>query len=105
MKVCHGPVPHHTSLFPLAACTLLIRANISRRAVRGEEVEPLFKQAALMSDLKLKLAFWDYDRTSALANGAVKLDGVDATFQSATLSRRSSSATFGIVSSMLRNLG
>jgi hypothetical protein len=36
-----------------------------------------------MSDLKLKLAFWDYDRTRALANGAVKIDGVDATFQSA----------------------
>src|ERR1700678_468265 len=36
-----------------------------------------------MSDLKLKLAFWDYDRTRALANGAVKFDGVNATFRSA----------------------
>ena len=36
-----------------------------------------------MSDLKLKLAFWDCDRTRALANGAIKIDGVDATFQSA----------------------
>jgi ABC-type nitrate/sulfonate/bicarbonate transport system substrate-binding protein len=38
-----------------------------------------------MSDLKLKIAFWDYDRTRALADGAVKIDGVDATFQSAPI--------------------
>ena len=29
-----------------------------------------------MSDLKLKVAFWDYDRTRALADGTVKIDGV-----------------------------
>jgi hypothetical protein len=38
-----------------------------------------------MSDLKLKFAFWDYDRTRALADGAVKIDGVDATFHSARI--------------------
>jgi hypothetical protein len=35
-----------------------------------------------MSDLKLKFGFWDYDRTRALADGAVKIDGVAATFYS-----------------------
>jgi hypothetical protein len=35
-----------------------------------------------MSDLHLKFGFWDYDRTRALANGTVKIDGVDATFHS-----------------------
>lgn len=38
-----------------------------------------------MSDLKLDIAFWDYDRTRALADGAVKIDGVDASFQSARI--------------------
>lgn len=35
-----------------------------------------------MSDLKLKIAFWNYDRTRALADGTVKIDGVDASFES-----------------------
>ncbi len=35
-----------------------------------------------MSDLKLDIAFWDYDRTRALSDGTVKIDGVDATFHS-----------------------
>jgi hypothetical protein len=34
---------------------------------------------------KLNVAFWDYDRTRALADGAVKIDGVDATFHSAPI--------------------
>ena len=38
-----------------------------------------------MSDLKLKVAFWDYDRTRALADGAVKIDGVAASFESARI--------------------
>ena len=38
-----------------------------------------------MSDLKLIFAFWDYDRTRALADGTVKIDGVDATFHSARI--------------------
>ena len=33
-----------------------------------------------MSDLKLDFAFWDYDRTRALADGTVKIGGVDASF-------------------------
>lgn len=36
-----------------------------------------------MSDLKLKIAFWNYDRTHALTDGTVKIDGVDASFTSA----------------------
>lgn len=36
-----------------------------------------------MSNLNLKFAFWDYDRTRALADGTVKIDGVDASFHSA----------------------
>ena len=35
-----------------------------------------------MANVKLDIAFWDYDRTSALADGTVKIDGVDATFHS-----------------------
>ena len=30
-----------------------------------------------MSDLNLKIAFWDYDRTRALINGQVKPEGID----------------------------
>ena len=30
-----------------------------------------------MADLKLDIAFWDYDRTRALADGRVKIPGVD----------------------------
>ncbi len=35
-----------------------------------------------MSDHKLDIAFWDYDRTRALADGTVKIDGADARFHS-----------------------
>ncbi len=38
-----------------------------------------------MADTKLGLAFWDYDRTRALVDGTVKIDGVDATFHSAPI--------------------
>lgn len=34
-----------------------------------------------MSDLKLKIGCWDYDRTRALTDGTVKIDGVDASFE------------------------
>jgi 4,5-dihydroxyphthalate decarboxylase len=38
-----------------------------------------------MSDLKLQIAFWQYDRVSALTDGSVKIAGVDASFQSARI--------------------
>ena len=38
-----------------------------------------------MPDLKLDIAFWDYDRTRALANGTVKIPGVEAQFHSAPI--------------------
>ena len=38
-----------------------------------------------MADTKLDLAFWNYDRTSALANGTVRIKGVDSTFHSAKI--------------------
>ncbi len=38
-----------------------------------------------MGDHKLDIAFWNYDRTRALADGAVKIDGVDASFHSARI--------------------
>ena len=38
-----------------------------------------------MTDLKLDIAFWDYDRTRALANGTLKMPKVAATFHSAPL--------------------
>jgi 4,5-dihydroxyphthalate decarboxylase len=38
-----------------------------------------------MADIKLDIAFWDYDRTRALANGRVKIPGVEATFHSAPI--------------------
>jgi hypothetical protein len=34
---------------------------------------------------KLDIAFWNYDRTRLLADGTVKIDGVDATFHSARI--------------------
>ncbi len=38
-----------------------------------------------MADTKLDIAFWDYDRTRALADGTVKIEGVDATYHSAPI--------------------
>ena len=38
-----------------------------------------------MPNQKLDIAFWDYDRTRALADGTVKIDGVDASFHSAPI--------------------
>lgn len=38
-----------------------------------------------MADLKLNIAFWDYDRTRALAGGTVKIPGVAANFHSAPI--------------------
>ena len=38
-----------------------------------------------MSDHKLDIAFWNYDRTRALMDGTVKIDGVDASFHTARI--------------------
>ena len=38
-----------------------------------------------MADFKLDIAFWDYDRTRALVDGTVEIDGVDATYHSAPI--------------------
>jgi 4,5-dihydroxyphthalate decarboxylase len=38
-----------------------------------------------MTDRKLEVAFWNYDRTSALADGTVKIEGADARFHSARI--------------------
>lgn len=38
-----------------------------------------------MTDHKLDIAFWSYDRTRALADGTVRIDGVDARFHSARI--------------------
>ena len=38
-----------------------------------------------MADLKLDIAFWDYDRTRALANGAVRIPGIEGKFHSAAI--------------------
>ena len=38
-----------------------------------------------MTDRKLDIAFWNYDRTQALMNGSVKMDGVDAHFHTARI--------------------
>ncbi len=38
-----------------------------------------------MNDRKLDIAFWDYDRTRALTDGSVKIDGVDARFHTARI--------------------
>lgn len=38
-----------------------------------------------MDNPKIDVAFWDYDRTRALANGTVKIAGTDATFHSAPI--------------------
>ena len=38
-----------------------------------------------MADLKVDIAFWDYDRTRALANGTVRLPGIEPTFHSAPI--------------------
>lgn len=38
-----------------------------------------------MADLKLDIAFWNYDRTRALADGTVKIPNANATFHSAPI--------------------
>ena len=38
-----------------------------------------------MNDLKLDIAFWNYDRTRALADGTVKIAGVNASFHTARI--------------------
>ena len=38
-----------------------------------------------MANIKLDLAFWDYDRTRALANGKVKIPNADTTFHTAPI--------------------
>ena len=38
-----------------------------------------------MNKVKLNIAFWNYDRTRALADGSVKIDGVDASFHSSRI--------------------
>ena len=38
-----------------------------------------------MTNRKLDIAFWNYDRTRLLADGTVKIDGVDAAFHSARI--------------------
>jgi hypothetical protein len=46
--------------------------------------EPAYRETSMIST-KLDLAFWDYDRVRALANGAVKISGVDASFHTAPI--------------------
>ena len=36
-----------------------------------------------MADVKLDIAFWNYDRTRALMDGAIKIDGVEASYHTA----------------------
>jgi hypothetical protein len=43
------------------------------------------KDKPMAANLKLKIAFWNYDRTRALVEGLVKIDGVDASFHSARI--------------------
>ncbi|MDF5716933.1 MAG: hypothetical protein PUP93_24460 [Rhizonema sp. NSF051] len=38
-----------------------------------------------MSDIRLKIGLWNYDCTRALTDGTVKIDGVDASFESARI--------------------
>jgi ABC-type nitrate/sulfonate/bicarbonate transport system substrate-binding protein len=39
----------------------------------------------IMENIKLDIAFWNYDRTRALADGTVKIDGVESTFHTAPI--------------------
>jgi hypothetical protein len=43
------------------------------------------KGIVLMNSPKLDIAFWDYDRTRALSDGTVEIDGVEAAFHSARI--------------------
>ena len=38
-----------------------------------------------MTTQKLEIAFWDYDRARALAEGSVKISGVEARFHTAPI--------------------
>lgn len=38
-----------------------------------------------MAELKLDIAFWDYDRTRALSSGKVKISGVEANYHTAPI--------------------
>jgi len=38
-----------------------------------------------MADMRLDIAFWNYDRTRALTDGAIKIDGVEASYHTARI--------------------
>ena len=38
-----------------------------------------------MNATKLNFAFWNYDRTRPLADGTIKIDGVDASFHTSRI--------------------
>jgi 4,5-dihydroxyphthalate decarboxylase len=38
-----------------------------------------------MAKQPIDIAFWNYDRTQALANGTVKVEGVEANFHTAKI--------------------
>ena len=38
-----------------------------------------------MADMKLDIAFWNYDRTRGLMDGAIKIDGVEARYHTARI--------------------
>jgi hypothetical protein len=49
-----------------------------------------------MSGVKLNIAIWNYDRASALRDGSVKIDGVDATLHSGRIVGGSSPKSSGV---------
>jgi len=63
---------------------LIFCCHVAFRSVAPET--PIIGKENSMNGIKLDFAFWDYDRTRALADGSVKMDGViDGAFHSAPI--------------------
>ena len=56
-----------------------------------------------MTDVKLDIAFWNYDRTRALSDGKVRIPGVDARYHSGSNVAEIFGAWLPSADSMFRN--
>src|SRR5277367_1834050 len=61
----------------------LTSGSFTRRVTLIEPAQPTRRKD--MADVNLEIAFWDYDRTRALANGTVKIPDANERFHSAPI--------------------
>ena len=62
-----------------------IAAQLERSSLSGRPAILSSVRTKPMSDRKLDIAFWNYDRTRLLSDGSVRIEGVEARFHSARI--------------------